>query len=52
VLVIGLLRVFFFEKGPAYYFHDAAFIAKLSLFGVALIILCAAMMARGIGFFG
>lgn len=98
VLVIGLLRVFFFEKGSAYYFHDAAFIAKLSLFaivgllsiyptveflkwrkplhegvlpvvseatmvrirgiirwelaGVALIILCAAMMARGIGFFG
>jgi putative membrane protein len=98
VLVIGLLRVFFFEKGAAYYFHDAAFIAKLSLFaivgllsiyptveflkwrkplrdgvlpvvseatmqrvrsiirwelaGVALVILCAAMMARGIGFFG
>jgi putative membrane protein len=98
VLVVGLLRVKFFEKGAAYYWHSAPFIAKLSLFaivgllsiyptveflkwrkpllegvlpvvpeakmqtirrllglelaGVALIIACAAMMARGIGFFG
>jgi len=96
--VIGLLRVFFFEKGPAYYWHSAPFIAKLTLFaivgllsiyptiqfvkwrkplqdgvlpvvpeatmqkirailqwelaGVAGILLCAALMARGIGFFG
>jgi putative membrane protein len=98
LLVVGLLRVEFFEKGPAYYWHSAPFIAKLSLFaivgllsiyptiefvrwrkplregmlpvvpetkmqtirtmigwelaGVAVIIACAAMMARGIGFFG
>ena len=32
LLVIGLLRVFFFEKGAAYYFHSHAFLAKLSLF--------------------
>lgn len=32
VLAVGLLRVFFFEKGASYYFHSAPFIAKLSLF--------------------
>ena len=32
LLVVGLLRVFFFEKGAAYYFHSVPFIAKLSLF--------------------
>src|SRR5205809_4184068 len=32
VLVVGLLRVFYFEKGASYYFHSAPFIAKLSLF--------------------
>jgi putative membrane protein len=92
LLVVGLLRVFYFEKGAAYYFHSAPFIAKLVLFigvgllsiyptvtfrrwskqptvtevslrkvrrvvhvqlaGVVLILLCAAMMARGVGFFG
>jgi putative membrane protein len=98
VLVIGILRVAFFEKGPQYYEHSAPFIAKIVLFaivgllsiyptlqflswrkalaqgevpdvsedkmnrirlilrlelaGVALIILCAALMARGIGSFG
>ena len=98
LLVIGLLRVFFFEKGAAYYFHSVPFIAKLSLFaavgllsiyptrrilswraalkegrapwvteesirsmravihwelaGVVLILLCAALMARGVGYFG
>jgi putative membrane protein len=90
--VFGLLRVFYFEKGAAYYFHSAPFIAKLVLFiavgllsiyptvtfrrwskqptvteaslrkvrsvvhvqlaGIVLILLCAAMMARGVGFFG
>jgi putative membrane protein len=95
VLVVGFLRVFYFEKGSAYYFHNGAFIAKISLFvlvallsiyptvtflswrpamkegrlpavdlgkvrrvraiihwelaGAVLIILCAALMARGIG---
>jgi putative membrane protein len=92
LLVAGLLRVFYFEKGAAYYFHSAPFIAKLALFiavgllsiyptvtyrrwskasavdeaslgrarrfvhlqlaGVVLILLFAAMMARGVGFFG
>ena len=98
VLVVGLLRVFYFEKGASYYFHSAPFIAKLSLFvvvgllsiyptlmfrrlgkaaklgqqpamtevslrnvrrvvhlqlaGIVLILLCAAMMARGVSFFG
>jgi putative membrane protein len=98
VLILGLLRVFFFEKGAAYYFHSAPFIAKLVLFlavgllsiiptieflswskvlrqgqvpslsaekqrklravmhlelvGVVLILLCAALVARGVGYFG
>src|SRR6266704_1926643 len=34
VLGVGLLRVFYFEKGASYYFHSAPFIAKLSLFVV------------------
>ena len=98
VLVVGLLRVFYFEKGASYYFHSAPFIIKLSLFlvvgllsiyptvefaswgkslkrgqlpvltdrkiasirsvihwelaGVVVIILCAALMAKGAGYFG
>jgi putative membrane protein len=32
LLVIGLLRVVFFEKGAAYYFHSHAFLMKFSLF--------------------
>jgi putative membrane protein len=32
LLAIGLLRVFYFEKGAAYYFNNAAFLAKLALF--------------------
>lgn len=95
LLLVGLLRVFYFEKGAAYYFNNIAFIIKLSAFiivgllsiyptvvilswgktlrqglvpqltenklrtirrllhweliGVVIIILCAALMARGIG---
>jgi putative membrane protein len=98
LLVVGMLRVGFFEKGSAYYMHSAPFIAKFSLFvivgllsiyptvqalswrsalkagtapsvppeamrrlrlmirletmGVGLIILCAAMMAKGVGALG
>ena len=90
LLVVGLLRVFYFEKGAAFYLHNSAFIAKMVLFvlvallsiyptlkflawrrgidptavpnirrllhlelvGVVLILLCAALMARGIGFSG
>jgi putative membrane protein len=32
LLVVGLLRVFYFEKGAAYYFHSAPFLLKLALF--------------------
>jgi putative membrane protein len=88
LLAVGLVRVFYFEKGAAYYFQNWAFIAKLALFllvallsvyptvkflswrkkapeagsipairrilhlelvGVMLILLCAALMAKGIG---
>jgi len=98
LLVIGLARVFWFEKGASYYFQSAPFLAKLTLFaaigllsiyptreflswraalregrlpavapaklaaigklihwelvGVLAILLCAALMARGIGHFG
>ena len=88
LLVIGLLRVFYFEKGAAFYFGNVFFIAKLALFvaagllsiyptimfrravltpqqtrrvllairiqlvGVVLILLCAALMAKGVGFSG
>lgn len=91
LLVVGVLRVMYFEKGAAFYMNNAAFIAKMALFGavallsiyptvkflswrrkapdaasvaairrvlhlelagVVLILLCAALMARGIGFFG
>jgi putative membrane protein len=98
VLVVGFLRVLYFEKGASYYFHSVPFLAKLSLFvivallsiyptveflswgkalkagqvplvserklrlirsiihwdlvGVVLLILSAALMARGVGFVG
>src|ERR1700721_1568165 len=32
LLVIGLLRVFFFEKGSDYYLHSHAFHLKITLF--------------------
>jgi putative membrane protein len=32
LLVVGLSRVFFFEKGADYYFHSHAFLTKLTLF--------------------
>lgn len=34
LLVVGLLRVFYFEKGAAYYFSSHAFLSKLGLFVV------------------
>jgi len=98
VLLVGVLRVLYFEKGAAYYSHSAAFMAKMTLFvvvallsiaptleflswrkrlkageapvvadaklrlvrrlihaeltGVVLLILAAALMARGVGYFG
>jgi putative membrane protein len=35
VLVVGLLRVFYFEKGAAYYFSSHAFLMKLGAFIIA-----------------
>jgi putative membrane protein len=32
LFVIGLLRVFFFEKGAEYYWHSHAFLTKFALF--------------------
>jgi putative membrane protein len=32
LLIIGLLRAFFFEKGASYYFHSHAFLTKFALF--------------------
>lgn len=32
VLIVGFLRVFYFEKGATYYFNSLPFIAKLTLF--------------------
>jgi putative membrane protein len=98
LLVIGFLRVFYTEKGSAYYFSSGTFIAKIALFALVglmsiyptvqfmgmrkwlkrsqvpafdpaklrtvrtiihielallfVVILCAALMARGIGFMG
>lgn len=38
LLIVGLLRVFFFEKGAAYYFQSPAFITKLTLFIVVALL--------------
>lgn len=38
VLVVGLARVFYFEKGASYYFHSWPFIAKLAIFVIAALI--------------
>jgi putative membrane protein len=38
LLVVGLLRVFYFEKGSAFYFGNGAFVVKLILF-IALVLL-------------
>jgi putative membrane protein len=32
LLLVGLLRVFYFEKGASYYFHSVPFLMKLALF--------------------
>ena len=38
LFVVGLSRVFFFEKGAGYYFHSHAFLIKFSVFiAVALL---------------
>ena len=98
VVIAGLLRVFYFEKGSSYYFASIPFLLKMALFllvaaasiyptfeflrwykplkqgqaplvsdhkrrlirslihwelaGILLIVLCAALMAKGIGYRG
>ena len=38
LLVVGLLRVVYFEKGPGYYFSSAFFLTKLTAFIAAALI--------------
>jgi putative membrane protein len=38
VLTVGLLRVFYFEKGSGYYFTDAFFLTKFAAFLLAAVI--------------
>ena len=38
LLVVGLLRVTYFEKGPGYYWHDVFFLIKFGAFLVAALI--------------
>ena len=38
MLVVGLLRVVYFEKGPRYYWHDAYFLMKFAAFLIAALI--------------
>jgi putative membrane protein len=38
VLIVGFVRVFYFEKGSDYYFHSAPFMLKLSAFIVVGVI--------------
>ena len=38
LLAVGILRVAYFEKGPAYYWHDVFFLIKFAAFLVAALI--------------
>jgi len=38
LLVVGLMRVFWFEKGPRYYWHDLYFLIKFMAFVIAALI--------------
>jgi putative membrane protein len=38
VLVIGLVRVFYLEKGSAYYLSNGPFLAKLAFYGLASVL--------------
>ena len=38
LLLVGLSRVFWFEKGAAYYFHSHAFLTKFSLFVIVALL--------------
>lgn len=38
VLVVGSVRVFYLEKGPAYYFSSGPFLAKMGFYGLASVL--------------
>ena len=38
LLIVGLMRVTWFEKGPAYYWHDLFFLIKFGAFLIAALI--------------
>jgi putative membrane protein len=38
LLFVGLVRVFFLEKGPDYYWHSHAFLTKFSLFVIMALV--------------
>ena len=38
VLLVGLVRVLYLEKGATYYVHNGPFIAKLALYGLASVL--------------
>jgi len=38
LLAVGLMRVFWFEKGPRYYWHDLYFLIKFSAFVIAALV--------------
>lgn len=38
VLIVGSLRVFYFEKGASYYLHNVFFIGKISLFVIVALL--------------
>ncbi|MDP3650756.1 MAG: DUF2214 family protein [Rhodoferax sp.] len=38
VLLVGLVRVFYLEKGAAYYFHNGPFLLKLAFYGLASVL--------------
>lgn len=38
ILVVGMVRVFYLEKGSAYYFANGPFLAKLGFYGLASVL--------------
>ncbi len=38
ILLVGLVRVLYLEKGATYYFHNGPFIGKLALYGLASVL--------------
>lgn len=38
ILLVGLVRVLYLEKGADYYFHNGPFIAKLAFYGLASVL--------------